>query len=182
MLSLHTVHRRKARQGYSLHQARREPSPETLPALCSTSILQNCEKINFCCLRPPVLCSGSPGCCCPMCPPCHPSPPGPLRLRTSGKSPDETVPKPQCAHLGNGRVKREAGRSGTHGHNSSFPALSPWLKVELIKRAKCWEFRGGPVVRTVRYHQVRSLVWELRSCKPCSITKKKKPKTNKKKS
>ena len=46
------------------------------------------------------------------------------------------------------------------------------------------EFPGGPVVRTQRFHcqgRVRSLVWELRSHKPCGAAKKKKKRKKKKK-
>ena len=50
-------------------------------------------------------------------------------------------------------------------------------KWDPIRKMKVCEFLGGPVVKTLRFHgwepQVQSLVGELRSYKPRSVTKNK---------
>ena len=62
----------------------------------------------------------------------------------------------------------------------SFRIKHTSVKIWQLKK-KCWEFPGSPVVRTWRFQDWRawaqSLAQEIRSCKPCSMAKKKKKKT-----
>ena len=59
----------------------------------------------------------------------------------------------------------------------SFRIKDTSVKIWQLKK-KCWEFPGSPVVRTWRFQDWRawaqSLAQEIRSCKPCSMAKKKK--------
>ena len=58
--------------------------------------------------------------------------------------------------------------------NSSSVCVYYWKLIVYIISKENWKFPGGPVVRMPCFHcQVRSLVRELRSHKPCRAKKKK---------